>query len=237
MTAEARAGLTLLLAALWFGALADPAARALEEQRAGQLRTAGAAEAVERVLSLASRAPEAMPQGEERARCYALLEEALALEQVTLRWSEGALALLSPEQRAVVAAQARRPPMPRSRAWPRTPTELLYIVQTLSDRHGTSLGQPPPLPEEDPMPGTPPLDRLRGLAALVELNEPPLTASQAEALQLAALEGIRAHEEGWARASALIDALGADAVDPHRPPGAARGDPGRSAQALAALRP
>lgn len=237
MSRAARAGWALGAVALWYGLCAEPLARQLEEQRAGQLRTAGAPEAVELLLAMAEQDPDALPRGADRAAALALLEEVLALEQAQMRWSEGATALLSPAQLAVVAANTGRPPLPRSRGWPRTPSELLAIVRTLAERHGSAFGDPPPPPAQDLLPGVPPLERVRGLAALVELNEPPLSDAQAHALQLAALEGIRAHELGWERSQALIDALGPAARRVRRPPGAARGDEGRTALALGLLRP
>lgn len=236
MSRLTRALLAAALGALWFwGGPAEGLADRIARARAEELRSEGAGLAVEVILRAADDAPEALPRGAEALALAECLSAALAHEDHTARWSEGALATLDDAQRAAVKAGAERPALPPSRANPRTPAELVRLVELLSAQVGAVSDPPPPTPDQDPLPGLSPVARARGLLTLVETGSPPLSPAQARAIQAAALAGVRAHEALYAEVSHILNALDPALLE-SLPRLGERHDPNRAEAALAALR-
>ena len=236
MSRLTRALIAAALGLFWFwGGPAEQLAEDISRARAEELRSEGAGLAVEVILRAADDAPDALPRGEEALALAEHLRAALQHEDHTARWSEGALALLDDDQRASVKLGADRPPLPPSRSNPRTPAELVRLVELLSAQVGAVSNPPPPPPDQDPLPGLSPVARARGLLALVEAGSPPLTPAQARAIQAAALGGVRAHEALYAEVSVILNSLDPSLLA-SLPRLGERHDPNRAEAALAALR-
>lgn len=236
MSRLARAWLALALGVLWFwGGPAEGLAERVARARAEELRSEGAGLAVEGVLRAADGDPDALPRGAAALALAEHLRAALSHEDHTARWSEGALALLDDAQRAAVKAGADRPPLPPSRSNPRTPAELVRLVERLSAQVGAVSDPPPPPPDQDPLPGLSPVARARGLLTLVESGSPPLSPAQARAIQAAALGGVRAHEALYAEVNLILSALDPTLLA-SMPRLGERHDPARAEAALSALR-
>ncbi len=190
----------------WFAFLAPPLARSLEEARAHSVIEVQLHDVILAIALAGQQDPAALPHGAQAGEARELLEQALLLDAVKSSWPQQAAVALGPELLETARSEADRPAMPRSRAHPNVPSELLALEQTLARRFGSWGGPAPPVPPEDLWSGFPPDDQAKGLLAVAESQ--PLSQQQARGLQGAVLLGLGANDAQPALVDALAELLG-----------------------------
>ncbi len=201
-----RVWLVGLLGVFWFLVPAPWLAQALETARARSVAEVQLHDLVLAIALSGQQDPASLPHGQDAARARLLLEEALDLEEVKASWPQRAALVLGPELLALASAQADRPALPRSRAHPNVPSELIALEQTLAEHHGSWGGPPPPAPTSDLWRGLPPDDQAKGLLGVSELAV--LTEAQVRGLQGAVMVGLQANDLQPTLIDALAEQLG-----------------------------
>ena len=186
---------------VWFTWLAPELARTLEEARAHSVVEVQLHDVILAIALAGQDDPASLPHGRQAVEARELLEQALVLDTVKSSWPQQAAVALGPELLEVARAGADRTALPRSRAHPNVPSELLALEQTLAARFGSWGGPPPPAPARDLWSGFPPDEQAKGLLAVAETQS--LSTEQARGLQGAVLLGLQANDAQ----PALVDAL------------------------------
>ncbi|GEM_PF-6431056 len=194
----------------WFLGPAPHVAQRLEQARARSVAEVQLHDVILAIALAGQDDPASLPHGDGAATARGLLEAALDLDAVKSSWPQRAADALGPELLAVAVAGADRPALPRSRAHPNVPSELLALEQSLAGRFGSWGGPPPPIPATDPWRGFPPDDQAKGLLAVAETQE--LTLAQARSLQGAVLVGLHANDAQPGLIEALAEQLGPDVL-------------------------
>jgi hypothetical protein len=204
------AWLACVAGVLWFLGPAPWIAQSLEQARARSVAEIQLHDVILAIALTGQQDPASLPHGDDAAQARLLLERALVLDERKSSWPQRAAAVLGPAFLEVATQGADRPTLPRSRAHPNVPSELLALEQSLAARFGSWGGEAPPLPRTDLWSGLPPDDQAKGLLAVAELGE--LTEAQARGLQGAVMMGLRANDEQPALIDGLAELLGTDVL-------------------------
>ena len=116
-----------LLVVAWFALGSEVLGEALKQAQARSATQVQLHDVVLAIVLTREQAPADLPRGEAAAEARALLEEALEQDRVRAEWPQLAAAALGPELLAVAAAGTDRAPMPRTRAHPHLPPDLLAV--------------------------------------------------------------------------------------------------------------
>ncbi len=195
-----------LLVVAWFALGSEVLGEALKQAQARSATQVQLHDVVLAIVLTREQAPADLPRGEAAAEARALLEEALEQDRVRAEWPQLAAAALGPELLAVAAAGTDRAPMPRTRAHPHLPPDLLAVEALLAEAHGSWAGEPAAPPGRDLWSGLPPDDQARGLLTLVETRA--LTTEQARSVQAAVVRALVANDRQPVLVDQLTEALG-----------------------------
>jgi len=206
VTRSLRAWLALALAAVWFAGPSYWLAHRLQDARAEDLRSPTIDEPVQAILL--ARAEE-LPRGDEAADLADRLERTMELHEGG-HWLEAALGLLDEEQLERVDEGSGEPQLPRSRSHPQTPSELVALIDLLTEQAGSTTTPIPARPARAPLPDLSSQQQLTGLLSLGRAAG--VRDDQVPELLACALAGVQAYETVPRMVDDLLGSLHPDAV-------------------------